>query len=197
MKSNTSIAITYRGIVYFNSSECFDFRDFQLGPENDYFLWSTKSYLCKTLGTKSVLHTFWRKVNLLGTFSHVPMLWMFERVHKYKLEVLSFEKAMNRIAMETLLSQWAMDEARLQARGVSFLPAGRSCNSSHDYLETKTILTVSWPSTNIHERAANKKREHEKRIFHLQWRAGAARTRQTADLKRPCLQTRTLFVLKH
>ena len=49
---------------------------------------------------------FLEKSQFAGNFfTCIPMLWMFERVHKYKLDVLSFEKAMNGKAMETLLSQ--------------------------------------------------------------------------------------------
>ena len=89
MKSNIAIVLTYPGIVYFNSSECFDFRDFQLrslGPENDYILWSTKSYptMQNPWDQKCAAH-FLEKSQFAGNFfTCIPMLWMFERVNKYK-----------------------------------------------------------------------------------------------------------------
>ena len=89
MKSNIPIVLTYPGIVYFNSSECFDFRHFQLrsvGPENDYILWSTKSYptMQNPWDQKCAAH-FLEKSQFAGNFfTCIPMLWMFERVNKYK-----------------------------------------------------------------------------------------------------------------
>ena len=81
MKSNIPIVLTYPGIVYFNSSECFDFRHFQLrsvGPENDYILWSTKSYptMQNPWDQKCAAH-FLEKSQFAGNFfTCIPMLWI-------------------------------------------------------------------------------------------------------------------------